>query len=188
MSKQPWDYKPKRTGLSNQMDPLGQKVKKKGKSFIMTKPSMAKHLLSRIDFQPEDIICDPGKGDGAFFNNFPKDYPKVWFEINDGKDYLGDEIINVDYTISNPPFVPRKLFWGFMVRAMETTKKKIFWLLNLQSMNVFTPRRLQEMKDKGWFITSQYIVADKRWYGRYAFVEIGKSDVGYYNWCSQGSF
>ena len=55
-------------------------------------------------------------------------------------------------------------------------------------MNVFTPRRLQEMKDKGWFITSQYIVADKRWYGRYAFVEIGKSDVGYYNWCSQGSF
>ena len=68
----------------------------------------------------------------------------------------------VDYTISNPPFVPRKLFWLFNSKAMETTRKEIYWLVNMGSLNVFTPKRLDEMNNKGWYINSFYVVSDKR--------------------------
>ena len=67
---------------------------------------------------------------------------------------------------------------------MEITRNKIYWLINLSAVNVFTPKRLNEMKERGWYITSQYIVADKRWYGRYVWLEISKEPSNYYTWCN----
>ena len=91
-------------------------------------------------------------------------------------------------TIANPPFCPRKLFWEFMIRAMETTTDRIYWLINLASMNVFTPKRLEEMKKKGWYIQYQHIIADKRWYGRYVMLGIGRTDHGYFSWYGGKAF
>ena len=173
-----WDYK------SNDNDKLAEKVEK-DRTIVMTKPSMAQYLVNRITFEPDDTACEPCKGDGAFLDAIP--CQKVWFEINEDKDYLTSNTV-VDYTISNPPFVPRKLFWSFQQKAMATTRKKIYWLINLTSMNVFTPKRLEEMKEAGWYIQSQHIVADKRWFGRYCFIEIGKKDNGYYTWKNGAPF
>jgi hypothetical protein len=164
-----WEYK-------------GKKILFKDKSIVMTQPAMAKYLIDRIEWKDGEIVCEPCRGDGAFYNNLPNNVIKIWFEINEGRDYLGDEKVTVQTTLANPPFLPRALFWDFMVRAMETTTDRIFWLLNLSAMNVFTPKRLDAMKKKNWFIQNQHIVADKRWYGRYTMVEIGRVDHGYYTW------
>ena len=171
-----WNYK------SNKDDKLSKQVKK-DRTIVYTKTTMAKHLIERITFQEGDVVCEPCRGDRAFYDNFPDNVVKTYYEINEGKDFL-EAKEPVDYILSNPPFVPRKLFWNFQQKAMEITRKKIYWLINLSSMNVFTPKRLNEMKERGWYITSQYIVADKRWYGRYVWLEISKEPSNYYTWCN----
>ena len=37
------------------------------------------------------------------------------------------------------------------------------------------------MKDKNWYIESFYIVSDKRWFGRYVFIKIGKENKNIFN-------
>jgi len=38
------------------------------------------------------------------------------------------------------------------------------------------------------FIQFQHIVADKRWYGRYVLLGIGREDNGYYTWRAGKAF
>lgn len=85
----------------------------KDPDIVMTKPEMAKHLLSLVSFMDGDKVMEPCKGKGAFYDNLPSNVEKLYCEINEGKDYLTQEV-EVDITLSNPPFVPRKLFWQFM--------------------------------------------------------------------------
>jgi len=169
-----WDYK------SGKVDKLAGQVQK-DKNIVMTKPSMAKYLIGHIGLLPGETVMEPCRGDGAFYDNLPE--PKVWCEINEGVDYLAFDGM-VDCTISNPPFVPRSLFMDFHRKAMETTRRKIYWLINIVSMNVFTPKRLKEMNEKKWFIQSFHVVQDNRWFGRYVLIELGKEDRGVFT-CGQ---
>lgn len=169
-----WDYKSKDDDkLSQQLD--------KDKNITFTKDEMAKYLISLIDFKNGSKVMEPCKGLGSFYDNIPSNCKKFYCEINENIDYLQDKTI-VDYTISNPPFVPRKLFWEFMRVAMRNTTTEIWWLINMISLNVFTPKRLDEMKDNGWFIEQINITADKRWFGRYCFLKISKIDKGFIKW------
>jgi hypothetical protein len=171
-----WEYK------SNTKDNLSALVNDKGKDIVMTNKEMAKYLINECTHLTHgDIVIEPCKGSGSFYENLPIYVNKLYCEINEGIDYL-DFSGKVDITLSNPPFVPRRLFWSFMEKAMETTKKNIYWLLNMSSLNVFTPKRLDEMKDKRWFIQQFHIVADKRWFGRYVWVKIGREDTGFISW------
>jgi hypothetical protein len=169
-----WEY------VSNDNDKLAEKVKKDN-SIVMTNPLMAKYIIENIVWEQGECVMEPCKGDGAFYNNLPDIVDKSWCEINEGRDFLTYEG-EVDTIISNPPFVPRKLFWDFQMKAMKICKKRIFWLLNLSSLNVFTPKRLDEMKILNWFIHKMTIVGDKRWFGRYCVIELGKTDKGFFNW------
>ena len=178
MENKVWDYK------SNENDNLSKLVSK-DKSIVMTTPEMAKYLINLVISEANDIWLDPCRGDGAFYNNFPENCDKKWCEINEGVDFFSFNE-QVDITISNPPFVPRKLFWDFMVHSMEITRKKIYWLINISSLNVFTSKRLEEMKSKSWFINSIHIVSDKRWFGRYCLIEIGKIDNNFFKWSNKG--
>lgn len=171
-----WEYK------SGTDDKLSKQVEK-DPSIVMTKPEMAKYLISTITFNEGDVVMEPCLGDGAFFNNLPLYVSKKYCEINLGIDYLECKE-NVDITLSNPPFVPRKLFWDFMVKAMDTTKREIYWLINISSLNVFTPKRLNQMMDKGWYIQNFHIVNDKRWYGRYVWIKISKEKCNTFTWCN----
>lgn len=85
----------------------------------------------------------------------------------------------VDAIISNPPFVPRKLFWDFHCKAMAVSRHSISWLINIISLNVFTPVRLLEIQSRGWYVQKLHVVADKRWFGRYVLMTFSRepSDV-----------
>jgi len=168
-----WNYE------SNANDALAEQVKK-DKDICFTKFEMAKYLLSKTDFKDGDEVMNTSFGKGAFYNQLPKNTKNYYCEINEGKDYLTQNKM-VDITLDNPPFVPRKLFWEFMVKAMDTTRREIYWLINMGSLNVFTPKRLNEMKSKNWFINGMHIVGDKRWYGRYVWLKIGKTNNGFIN-------
>ena len=169
-----WEYK------SNENDKLAEKVAK-DKNIVMTKPEMARYLISCIDFVEGEKVLDPCLGEGAFYENLPQNVIKDWCEINKGKDFM-NYFEECDVVISNPPFVPRKLFWEFNEKAMRVARRKIYWLINMASLNVFTPKRLEFMKDHKWFIQSLNIVNDKRWYGRYCMIEIGKEDKKTFQW------
>lgn len=169
-----WQYESKKDdNLSKQMS--------KDETIVFTKPTMAIDLLSTIVFRSTDSVMEPCKGQGAFYDNFPSFVEKHFCEINEGIDYLQFDGM-VDITISNPPFVPRKLFWEFHQKAMETTRREIYWLLKLESLNTFTPKRLEEMKTKGWFMNSFHIVQDKRWFGRYSFIKFSREDTNIISW------
>jgi len=178
MENKIWEYE------SNENDNLSKLVEK-DKSIVMTNPEMAKYLIGLVNNQNGDTWLEPCAGDKAFYNNFPPNVTKKYCEINEGKDFF-EFNEEVDIIISNPPFVPRKLFWDFMVHSMTITRKKIYWLINISSLNVFTPKRLNEMKEKSWYINSIHIVSDKRWFGRYSFIEIGKVDNNFFKWSNKG--
>lgn len=171
-----WDYK------SGSEDKLATQLNK-DKDIVMTTPLMAKHLVSLINFNDGDIVVDPCVGKGAFYNELPKNVTREWFEINSGKDYLNSELL-CDITLSNPPFVPRKLFWEFHKKAMATTNREIWWLINFHSLNVFTQKRLDFMLDSNWFINRMHVVSDKRWYGRYAWVQFTHDRSSLITWNS----
>jgi hypothetical protein len=169
-----WQYE------SNDDDKLSQQVKK-DPTITYTTEDMAKYLISLIEFKDNDIVMEPCYGDGAFFKNLPTNTKNNFCEINLGIDYLKSELI-VDITLSNPPFVPRKLFWEFHQTAMKNTKREIWWLINIGSLNVFTPKRLSEMEELGWYLEHMNIVSDKRWFGRYVWCKFTKNKnnfIGY---------
>ena len=169
-----WNYESKKN------DALAKQVEKDA-DICFTTFEMAKHLIGRITFKDGDRVMNTSFGKGAFYNQLPNNTKNYYCEINEGKDYLEQDQM-VDITLDNPPFVPRKLFWSFMQKAMDTTTREIYWLINIGALNVFTPKRLNEMKDKNWFINGLYIVADKRWYGRYVWVKITKENNGFIDW------
>lgn len=172
--EQLWEYEP------NENDRLSE-LAGKDKTIAYTKAGMAIDLIKRVPLKSGDVVMEPCRGDGAFYNNFPDFVRKEYCEIKEGLDYLDWEG-EVDYTLSNPPFVPRKLFWEFNRKAMDTTGVAIYWLISVLSFNVFTPKRLDEMREKGWYIKSMHITADKRWYGRYAWIRIDREDAGVITW------
>ena len=136
----------------------------KGKEFNYTNTEMAKWLLNNhTSFKKEDIVLDCCKGGGAFYDNIPNVLKKDWCEIDLGRDFF-DYNKRVDICLSYPPSVPRKLFWGFMEKAMSITNRKIYWLINVKTLNTFTPRRLDNMKKQKWFIQKFTIVLDRRWW------------------------
>jgi len=169
-----WEYQ------SNENDRLAEQVAR-DKDIVMTKPEMAKYLLNTIQLNDGDKVLEPCKGTGSFYNNLPDNVLKDWCEINEGRDFF-DYTEPVDIIVSNPPFVPRKLFWKFHQHSMDIARREIYWLINLASLNVFTPLRFQEMKDKGWYIQKFTIVSDKRWFGRYCFIKISKTPNDIFTW------
>lgn len=167
--------------------PLQEKINKNGKAYVYTNEDMAIDLINNFtNIQDGDVVCEPSKGGGAFYNNFPDNCKKIYCEIDEGIDYLQDER-KCDITCGNPPFVPRKLFWNFHLKAMENTRREIYWLINMGSLNVFTPKRLNEMKERGWYINKFHIVSDKRWYGRYVWIKISKTNNNFFTW-KKGSY
>ena len=76
-----WDY------VSNDNDKLAEKVEKDN-NIVMTNPTMAEYLISRITFNDGDVVLEPCRGTGSFYNNLPKNTINKYCEINEGIDYL----------------------------------------------------------------------------------------------------
>jgi hypothetical protein len=71
---------------------------------VQTPEHIAKKIISLFDIG-DGRILDPFRGDGAFYDNFPKKYylSRLWCEIKEGADFF-DFTAHVDWIISNPPY------------------------------------------------------------------------------------
>ena len=72
--------------------------------FHQTPEQLAIDLLKQIPIETGDILFEPFKGEGAIYNNFPKDTTNLYTEIQEGSDYRDYDDLKFDWIISNPPF------------------------------------------------------------------------------------
>jgi len=137
-----------------------------------TPPELVEKHLSLIDFKPKDILYDPFKGQGAYFNNYPKGHKKYYTEITEGLDFFKFDK-KVDIIVSNPPF---SLFNEVFKKSIELKPRIISYLMGCINLS---PKRLKMMKDAGYGLTKLVIVTVSGWFAATYIVvwELDKEDV-----------
>lgn len=154
--------------------------------FHQTPVELAKKLIETIPLADNDIVLEPFKGEGAFYNNFPDNVVKEWTEIEEGRDYT-TFTNSVDWVISNPPFklettVGRvNFFWTILKYYSRIARKGIAFLANDRCFSTLTPLRMKELNDNGFYLHSYTVSSVKKWRGRYYFIVFTKepSNNGY---------
>jgi hypothetical protein len=138
-------------------------------TFHYTNEEMVKDLIRFVPFKEADTVLDAGSGKNkVWYNNLPENVCKYECELEDGIDFLTQWHMNVDWVVGNPPF---HLGWKFTEKAFKTANKGVAFLLNNAGLNsTFTPKRMQETEEMGWYLQHIRVVADKRWFGRYYFL------------------
>lgn len=147
--------------------------------FHQTPNECAKDLLSLLSIHDNDILYEPFKGEGSFYNNFPATNPKLWSELKEGIDYTTIQE-PYDWVITNPPFKmdtgTKRInsFWFLLDYYSLRARKGIAFLGNDMCFSALTPKRIQLLKDRGWGITRITVCSIKKWRGRYFFIVLEK--------------
>ncbi len=154
--------------------------------FHQTPSQLAKDLIPFVPLEPTDILLEPFKGEGAFYNNFPEANPKDWCEITEGRDYK-DHAQPYDWVISNPPFRLEEgagrvnAFWFLVDYYTQHARKGVAFLGNDSCFSTLTPRRLQILRERGWSVNKVVVCSIKKWRGRYFFIILQKQSNNFYN-------
>lgn len=147
--------------------------------FHQTPNDCAKDLLMSLSIEPDDILHEPFRGEGAFYDNFPTENPKLWSELKQGIDYKSIEE-PYDWVITNPPFRLEtgtkrvNSFWFLLDYYSQRARKGIAFLGNDKCFSSFTPKRINLLKERGWGITRITVCSIKKWRGRYFFIVLEK--------------
>jgi hypothetical protein len=159
--------------------------------FHQTPESLAIELLKEIDILETDIVLEPFKGEGAFYNNFPA-CKKEWCEITQDRDWLS-YTDKVDWVISNPPFrldngVKREnAFYKILFHYSTLVNKGIAFLGNDYCLASLTPKRLNKLKENGLYLHNIVVCSVKKWRGRYFFMIFKKEESSIFKGI-EGSF
>lgn len=154
--------------------------------FHQTPSDLAKDLIALCQIEPTDILLEPFKGEGAFFDNFPAQNPKLWAELEQGVDYTSITE-PYDWVITNPPFrldtgTKRvNSFYYLLDYYASKAKKGIAFLSNDKCFAALTTRRLKGLEDRGWYINKIVVCSIKKWRGRYFFIILTKEPSTFYN-------
>ncbi len=143
-----------------------------------TSEEMVRDLLTYIPYVYTDVVMDAGSGKNKVWYNCVNVAKKYEMELSEGKDYLNFDG-EVDWTIGNPPY---HIGWMFHEKALQTSRKGIAWLANINNVNsLLSPRRLEISKNYGFGLTKMVVIEDKRWFGRYFFLVFEKQKDGEFN-------
>ena len=147
--------------------------------FHQTPSQCAIDLMRFVPIVEGDILFEPFKGEGAFFNAFPDNHNKLWAELEEGVDYKSITE-PYDWVITNPPFRLEEgdkrvnSFWVLIQYYMTRCRKGIAFLANDSCFSTLTPRRQEMMHNLGWGITNIVVCSVKKWRGRYFFIVMEK--------------
>ena len=160
--------------------------KDKAYYFHQTPKDLAKTLVEMCPIEENDIVIEPFKGEGAFYDAFPQNCRKEWAEITEGKDYK-DITRAYDWVITNPPFRLQthqtkriNSFWLLLDYYAQRARKGIGFLANDRCFSVFTPKRIEYLKEMGWEITKICCCSVKKWRGRYYFIILQRKPAGFF--------
>lgn len=152
-------------------------MKNKDITFHYTNEEMVKDLLAITPIFPSDTGLDAGSGrNKVWFKHLPC-LTKYECEIEEGHDFLLWQK-KVDWVVGNPPF---HIGWQFIEKAMEVANVGIAFLGNLNFFNSLTPKRIELIKQKGFYLQKIQVVADKRWFGRYYYLIFSKVENNFLN-------
>ena len=149
-----------------------------------TPPECAKDLMQFVPLVKGDIVLEPFRGDGAFYNAFPDDVIKGWAEIKEGRDYT-ELVGGYDWVITNPPFRLEtgtkrvNSFWFLLDYYTQRARKGIAFLANDKCTSCLTPRRQAILKERGWKMTKVVVCSVKKWRDRYFFFILQKEGQGF---------
>lgn len=156
--------------------------------FHQTPEECCKKLLTFIPFEEGDVVLEPFKGEGSFYNNFPDNCIKQFCEIEEGLDYK-DYSNEFDWVISNPPFRLEQpngkrvnSFYFLLEYYTAKAKKGIAFLANDYCLSTITPIRLKKLNERGWYITKIVVCSIKKWRGRYFFIILTKTPNNFYQY------
>jgi hypothetical protein len=136
-------------------------------TFHYTNEKMAIDLINYLNLDYDCSVLDAGSGKNKVWYKNINVKEKYECEIEDGNSFY-DWNKEVDWIIGNPPFHEG---WQFTKKALNIANIGIAFLLNNSALNSNnTPKRIQYMQEKGFYLQSMRVVADKRWFGRYYFV------------------
>jgi DNA modification methylase len=150
--------------------------------FHQTPVELAKKLIDIIYFTPNDTVCEPFRGEGAFYNNLPEYINKDWSEIRDGRNYTHFEDSTFDWVISNPPFKievngeSKNMFFKLLEYWLKRANKGVAFLMSDVCFGSLTPVRMAIIKELGFSITKIVICNVKKWRGRYYFIIFEKTE------------
>lgn len=144
--------------------------------FHQTPPALANDLIKFICYEDGNTFYEPFKGEGAFYNSFPETTNKVWTEITEGKCYK-QFTEEVDWVITNPPFkienekgVMKNAIYPLLVHFTSIARKGIAFLVSDYALQSLTTKRLEEIKEKGFYLKKLIVCGVKKWRGRYYFM------------------
>jgi hypothetical protein len=148
-----------------------------------TKPEMVRYLLSKTPIEKTDSVLDAGSGKNKVWYNEVKVKEKYECEIEEGCDFY-KWTKKVDWVIGNPPhrYKGKNQVWKWFQKASEIANKGMAFLLNHKVFNTLTPKRLQELADKGFYLQKIVIVSDTRWFGRYYYLIFQKKKSDFLEW------
>lgn len=150
--------------------------------FHQTPETLAKDLIQFVPLVQGDIVAEPFKGEGAFYNHFPDFVEKKWAEKEQGISYTS--LLEMDWVITNPPFQLESdigrvnSFWFLLDYFSTRSRKGIAFLGNDRCLSSLTPKRLGILKDRGFSITKVIVCSVKKWRGRYFFIILEKNSQG----------
>ena len=143
--------------------------------FHQTPELLCKELINFIPYEEGDILFEPFKGEGNFYKHFPKTTTNVWTELEEGKCYTS-YTGKIDWVITNPPFQLEtdgkrcNSFIKLLTYFSDRTDKGICFLANYNCWSSMTPKRMNELHKKGWYLQKAIVCNVKKWSGRYYFM------------------
>jgi len=153
--------------------------------FHQTPIELCRDLMKYVQIQETDRLYEPFKGEGCFYNSFPAANQKDWSEIQQGRDFK-DYVGEYDWVITNPPFRLQQeegrinSFWYLLDYYTSRARKGVAFLGNDRCFSALTPRRIEILKQKGWYINKIVVCSVRKWRGRYFFIILGKKPSDFY--------
>jgi hypothetical protein len=157
---------------------IEREAKKPNQEFHYTDENLVKYCLGFLKFNDSDFVLDVGAGKNMVWYKNLNVQNKDWCEIELGKDFF-DYNKEVDWCIGNPPF---KFLWDIMQKSFQISRKGVAFLMAIDGINRFTPKRLKWINEQGFYIQKIAVVSCKRWFGRYFFVIFSKQPNKFMEW------
>jgi hypothetical protein len=126
--------------------------------FMTPIPLAVKHIRL-VDYKRRDVWCDPFRGTGNYYKNFPVPIPqRRWCEINENKDFFQFEE-EIDIICSNPPY---SLLDKVLEKSIALKPRIISFIIGHIS---FTAKRMSYMEQNNYRLKKVCYVQVKKWLG-----------------------
>jgi len=164
----------------------GVQAAEKPVDWDQTPEEVCREIIGLIPWAEGELVLEPFRGQGSFYNNLPDSIRKDWCEIKEGRDFFQYEG-QPSTIISNPPFRNEaggdNLVVPCLERSLNIATKRVVFFINHKSLNSLTAARLTKYEGWGWGITHFSVWDTKKWFGRYYLVIFEKhmpSIIGFF--------